>query len=322
MKASIIVPVYKVEAWLDRCVRSILAQTYADFELILVDDGSPDRCGEMCDAWAQRDSRITAFHKPNGGLSSARNFGLDCLSGDAVTFVDSDDYVEPRYLEELVGALESGDDIDYAEVAIAVERDGRRSPRDASGARRTYDAVSAMKATLYDRPLFTSACAKLFRRDFISRWRFPEGKVYEEIAIAAEYLPSVRKVAYCGEPLYVYAIRQASITTVPFESARLSEHLEAADALSSAAERLSPELHSAAIRFRVYSRLRALRICTARSEAGRAFERAAAEFVRAHGDEVLADREAPARDKAAIRLLRLGCAAYRLAWSVYARVRK
>lgn len=322
MKVSVVVPVYKVELWLDRCVRSILGQTHADFELLLVDDGSPDRCGEMCDAWAERDARIRTFHKPNGGLSSARNFGMERSSGRAISFVDSDDYVEPQYLEELVRSLESDDAADYAEVAVAVERGGRRQPRDASGARRAYDTAEALKATLYDRPLFTSACAKLFRREFILRWRFPEGRLYEEIALAADYMPAARKVAYCGEPLYVYAIRESSITTVPFVSARLPEHLAAADALALAAERHSASLHAAALRFRVYARLRALRICRSGDAAERAFERSAIGFVRAHGGEVLADPEAPARDRLAIRLLRLGLAVYRFSWNVYARMRK
>ena len=102
---SIIVPVYKVEKYLDRCIESVLAQTYTDFELILVDDGSPDNCPAMCDAWAEKDSRIRVIHKPNGGLSSARNAGLDIMKGEYVTFIDSDDTVLPNYLERLLTAL-------------------------------------------------------------------------------------------------------------------------------------------------------------------------------------------------------------------------
>lgn len=104
-KISIIVPVYKVEAYLDRCVESILAQTYSDFELILVDDGSPDRCGEMCEAWAKRDSRIVVLHRENGGLSAARNTGIKWAKENSdsgwMTFVDSDDWIHCRMLEEL-----------------------------------------------------------------------------------------------------------------------------------------------------------------------------------------------------------------------------
>lgn len=100
-KISVIVPVYKVEQYLHRCVVSILSQSFTDFELILVDDGSPDNCGKICDEYAQKDSRVRVFHKPNGGVSSARNLGLDNAKGEWVTFIDSDDYVEIDYLQEL-----------------------------------------------------------------------------------------------------------------------------------------------------------------------------------------------------------------------------
>ena len=100
-EVSIIVPVYKVEDYLERCVKSILAQTYTDFELILVDDGSPDRCGEMCDVFAKEDPRIRVIHKKNGGLSDARNVGMDRARGQYLFFVDSDDYIHEQSIEKL-----------------------------------------------------------------------------------------------------------------------------------------------------------------------------------------------------------------------------
>lgn len=98
---SVIVPVYKVEPYLDRCVASILAQTYPNLEVILVDDGSPDNCPALCDAWAQRDARIRVIHKKNGGISDARNVGLDAASGAYISFVDSDDYIAENFIETL-----------------------------------------------------------------------------------------------------------------------------------------------------------------------------------------------------------------------------
>ncbi|MEE1226668.1 MAG: glycosyltransferase family 2 protein [Bacteroidales bacterium] len=101
-KISVIVPVYKVEQYLHRCIDSILSQSFTDFELLLIDDGSPDNCGKICDEYAQKDSRVRVFHKPNGGVSSARNLGLDNAKGEWMAFIDSDDYVENEYLEELL----------------------------------------------------------------------------------------------------------------------------------------------------------------------------------------------------------------------------
>ena len=106
---SIIVPVYKVEKYLDRCVESLVNQTYKNIEIILVDDGSPDNCPEMCDAWAQKDSRIVVIHKENGGVSSARNKGLESARGEWIWFVDSDDYVELFALEKLVPMTDNSD---------------------------------------------------------------------------------------------------------------------------------------------------------------------------------------------------------------------
>ena len=102
---SVIVPVYKVEAYLDRCVQSIVDQTYTNLEIILVDDGSPDRCPQMCDEWAKRDARIRVIHKPNGGGAQARNVGLERASGEYIAFVDSDDYLLPGMYEALLCAL-------------------------------------------------------------------------------------------------------------------------------------------------------------------------------------------------------------------------
>ena len=103
---SVIIPIYGVEQYLDRCVRSVVNQSYAHLEIILVDDGSTDRCPAMCDAWANKDSRIQVIHKPNGGLSSARNAGLDMATGEFIAFVDSDDYVEPDYIATMIDAAQ------------------------------------------------------------------------------------------------------------------------------------------------------------------------------------------------------------------------
>ena len=108
MKLSFVVPVYKVEAYLERCVNSILSQSPMDLEVILVDDGSPDRCGSICDAFAARDNRVRVIHKESGGLSSARNAALDVVTGDYIAFVDSDDYLEEKYIEVLKPLLETG----------------------------------------------------------------------------------------------------------------------------------------------------------------------------------------------------------------------
>ena len=129
---SVIVPVYKVEAYLDPCVESIVNQTYRNLEIILVDDGSPDRCPEMCDAWAAKDSRIKVVHKKNGGASDARNAGLDVFLGDYVTFIDADDLVASDMVEVLFkGCVDNGADVSMCALQNFSENapclDGRNS---------------------------------------------------------------------------------------------------------------------------------------------------------------------------------------------------
>ena len=113
MKLSIIIPVYRVEATLNRCVESVTNQSFDDFEVILVDDGSPDRCPQMCDEWAQKDPRITVIHQTNAGLSAARNAGIDRAQGDYLTFVDSDDFIGTETLSEVVEQLGDNDILEY-----------------------------------------------------------------------------------------------------------------------------------------------------------------------------------------------------------------
>ena len=125
-KISVIVPVYKVENFLDRCVESIVGQTYENLEIILVDDGSPDNCPAMCDGWAEKDSRIRVIHKENGGVSSARNAALDIATGDYIGFVDSDDWIEPEMYSSLIQQIsESGKHIALCS-SFAVEISGER----------------------------------------------------------------------------------------------------------------------------------------------------------------------------------------------------
>ena len=104
---SVIIPIYNVEAYLDECIASVIAQTYSNLEIILVDDGSPDNCPQMCDEWAAKDSRIRVIHKENGGLSDARNAGIDIATGEYIAFVDSDDWIVPEMYEKMLAALKT-----------------------------------------------------------------------------------------------------------------------------------------------------------------------------------------------------------------------
>lgn len=176
---SVIVPIYKVEKYLRRCVDSILNQSYTDFELLLIDDGSPDSCPQICDEYARRDDRVRVFHKPNGGLSDARNYGVERMKGDYVSFIDSDDYVGPDYLKilmELIGEYQ----VPVAAVAHLCVFDDGTSFAASQDTRYVIPNDGIMKAMAQGQIIF-SAWGKLMRRDLFAQARFPVGYLFNEM---------------------------------------------------------------------------------------------------------------------------------------------
>lgn len=216
---SVIVPVYKVESYLDDCVKSILAQSFTDFELILVDDGSPDRCPAMCDAWAEKDGRIKVIHKENGGLSSARNAGLDVMRGEYLTFIDSDDYVKSNYLERLYGALKEYDaDVSVCELIWGKSTCERESKETTvcTGKEACLAICSENSVTMS----MVSACTKLYKKQLFENLRFPLGKLHEDQFVTYRAFYPCKKVVRVYEPLYYYRDNSASITHSRFKLAR------------------------------------------------------------------------------------------------------
>ncbi len=215
---SIIVPVYKAEAFLDRCVSSILAQTMADFELILIDDGSPDRCGEMCDAYAKADPRIRVIHQANAGQAAARNRALDIAQGEYIGFADSDDFVHPRAFQILLENARKH----KAQISVA-----------------GYQAVTGLveHPTLEDVPSqlwrgqdFLRHCLidsvdkkpwvlwdKIFHRDCFKTLRFPEGRIYEDNAVVYRAIYEADTIADCDAKLYYYFFNESSTVNQSFK---------------------------------------------------------------------------------------------------------
>ena len=205
---SLIIPVYKVEAYLERCVRSVLAQTYQNLEIILVDDGSPDRCGEICDRFAQEDPRVKVFHKANSGVSSARNYGVAHAHGAFVSFIDADDYIAPNYVAYLIDLL-----IQYhADISCCCMVKTTENTPPAYGASLSipYDqlltgkeACMAVIRSLYDFLLVT-VWGKLYKREIVQKYPFPIGRRYEDEAIVCKYYYTADRVAVGNQCLYAY----------------------------------------------------------------------------------------------------------------------
>ena len=180
---SIIVPVYKVEKYLEKCVKSILKQTYTNLEVILVDDGSPDICGQLCDELAKTDDRIKVFHKENGGLSDARNYGVERANGEYIGFVDSDDYIHECMYEELYKAIKrSGTSIVECGVT-RVYKNTLRSHYEGEDYFLVLDREGYLKEYLENKRLYGSAWCKLIHKDLAKKIKFPTGKIYEDAFI-------------------------------------------------------------------------------------------------------------------------------------------
>lgn len=209
---SIIVPVYRVEEYLDRCVKSILEQTHKSIEVILVDDGSPDSCGDMCDAWAERDARVRVIHQENGGLSVARNSGIDVARGEWLMFVDSDDWVFPTFCEvPLAHALEHDADIVVFECDMV---DGNGVPYETQLYKmRCEGELSRVEAlcALAREEVFEFAWNKLYRREIFSTVRFPPHRAIEDQICAYECFDEASRVFVTHEHLYSYLQRDDSL---------------------------------------------------------------------------------------------------------------
>lgn len=209
---SIIVPVYNVQNYLDKCIESILNQSYENLEIILVDDGSTDLSGKKCDNYRAFDSRIHVIHKSNGGLSSARNAGLDAAKGDYVGFIDSDDYIAPDFYESLLKISDNPNTIACSRI-VRVDETG-------AVFQRTYDHDKAEITSIseYIRELLlhtgdVSVCSKLFPRSLIGKHRFDETKLNEDLLFMIGLLNKLQSICYTGKIGYYYLCRSDSISS-------------------------------------------------------------------------------------------------------------
>ncbi|MEF2838208.1 MAG: glycosyltransferase [Oscillospiraceae bacterium] len=237
---SVVVPVYKVEAYLDRCVESIVNQTYTKLEIILVDDGSPDRCPELCDEWAKRDSRIRVIHKDNGGLSDARNTGIAAAIGEYLAFVDSDDYIDHCMYETMIetmsrtnaGIVCCGRYVVKGNVQISLHSMEKET---------VFTSQEAIQELLIGGSVEEATWDKLYRAELFEGIYFPLGEINEDIVIMPTLLRRAEKIVHVGRPFYYYWQNSASITRSAYSEKKriMLDHL---DAIKAYLEEMYPEL--------------------------------------------------------------------------------
>lgn len=210
---SIIVPVYKVEKYLRECVDSILAQTYNDIEVILVDDGSPDGCPAICDEYATKDNRVKVIHKSNGGLSDARNAGLDIAHGVYISFIDSDDVIDKQMIERLIEyAKNYSADIIGCESEMFDETSSERMPiYHSTKSIQTFKFSEYADAILYKK-VDCSACNKIYKRELIGDHRFLKGRYNEDILFLLEIIYKAKYIIQINNSFYHYRITNGSVS--------------------------------------------------------------------------------------------------------------
>ena len=217
---SVIVPVYRVEQYLDRCLRSITEQTYRNLEIILVDDGSPDNSGAICDAWAAKDSRIRVIHKENAGAGAARNTGLDVMTGDVVSMIDSDDYLEVHMYEHLISLMAG--DVDIAECDICwTERDDLPMDDGSRAEIRVCDTEDAMRLHIRDEIFCQTPPNKLYRSSLLRDVRFPEGNLIDDEFFTYRAIGNARKLVRSSACMYAYRQQSGSAMHKSFSLRRL-----------------------------------------------------------------------------------------------------
>ena len=310
---SVILPVYNVEAYLPHCMESLFAQQYPNLEFVLVDDGSGPECAALCDEIAARDARAVVYHKPNGGLSDARNYGIRRARGAYITCVDPDDYVDEDYISVLYDlVVQFGTAMSVCQHYVHLPN-GKVQRLGGEGAER-MDAETCISRMLYHDVIDTSAWAKLYRRDLFDGIEYPVGKLFEDIGTTYRLMMKSGEIAVGYAPKYHYIIRPGSIVTGAFNEKKL-DLLELTDRMAADVTAAFPALAGAALRRQVYARFSTLNQMLSQEPTEMRDE--IIRFICAHADKILRDPKAPRRDKLAIRALKLGFPAYRSLWLAY-----
>lgn len=303
---SVIVPAYNVEKFIVKCIDSILRQSFKDFEVLLIDDGAKDSTPEICDACAKKDSRIKVYHKENGGLSDARNYGIDRMQGKYVTFIDSDDYVDSGYFEYLYGLITQEEDIQIAICGKKSVREDENASPDPETFHEIITGERAVQKMLCGHGSGHSAWGKLYSADLWKTVRYPKGKIYEDYATTYRVMALVDKAAWGNAAMYFYVQHIESIMHQKCSRRSLSL-VDIADEETEFIVKKWPALKQEALARKVTSELKCLQnILNAKNEEFDDYKQKIVEDVRRHKGELLASKKVALKTKIKIIALLLG----------------
>lgn len=220
---SIIIPVYRVEKYLRRCLNSVVNQTYQNIEIILIDDGSPDSCGEICDEYARNDRRIIVIHQKNQGQAASRNKGVLRANGIFVTFVDSDDYVTLDYIELLFNLQREYDaDIAIGNFYYVYEKDKKAPRKENNNTISLLNREEALKRMNYTKGFGATPWAKLYKVEIVRLHPFPEGIIYEDLATLYKIVADSSRVVLSNRRIYFWVQREGSVMHRPFDQSQMA----------------------------------------------------------------------------------------------------
>jgi len=328
---SIIVPIYNSEKYLPRCVDSILSQTYRRIEVILIDDGSTDRSGKLCDEYNNQDKRIVVKHQKNSGLSAARNAGLDIARGDYVSFVDSDDYVSESFIEALLNPLEKTSGT--ISICPHYERKEDGSLKNFNHGKKSaiLSIEETLERMLNEQGFNLQVTSKLFSRTLFEesstaqRIRFQKGVLHEDVGVTYRlFLRAYEQdknatAVYVEEPHYYYNLHSSSIVHTGFDP-RKKYLVSATDEMCKEIDSFFPSLKDSTNLRRLHARFSILRQTTQmthKTEIVKQYEDELISYIKVHQDWILRNRLSTRRDRFALAALHFGKTPFRMSWRIY-----
>ena len=316
---TILIPVYKVEKYLEKCIESVINQTYFNLEIILIDDGSPDNCGIICDEYAKKDSRIKVLHKENRGISDVRNRGIQIATGKYFTFIDSDDYVSPDYIEYLYNLIVKYDaDISICNIKVIWKNTKLKLKN--NNKEFIFNSETAFKNMLFNQGINVSVCTKLYKTTLWKNIKFPINKVYEDTAIIYKIIDKANKIAYGNKECYFYVAREGSISKKGNFNKNELDYMKYTEKMLKFIKKKYSNLSLAADRFCLYSNFRVLRMLVLTTPRNKKLEKEIKKVIKGIQTKVFFLKETPIRDRIAIISLCFGLPIFKLSWKIYVKM--
>lgn len=311
-------PLYNVSAYLKRCIDSVVQQTYENLDIILVDDGSTDNSGVICDDYMSLDSRIRVIHKENGGLSDARNKGIEMAKGKYITFIDSDDYVDDDYIEYLYRLIKKYN-TKMSICSHTVVYDNGTLLNKETGEENVISSENVLERILYDEDIDLSTWAKLYDLSLFKNIKFPVGRLYEDAATTYKLVHECNKVAIGLKSKLNYMIRNDSITNVTFSKRKL-DLITSTKEMTDFVKDNYPHLSKAADRRLIYAYLSTLSQLANSSVKDKDVECFLMDYIKDNGNKVLIDKRSKTRDKIGILSTKFGFRFYQVIWVMYKKI--